>query len=55
MDSFLEECKLCHREKGRGDYRESEVGSSTYSAGKEVKTGVVTCKGYYDRRRLATQ
>lgn len=41
MDSFLEECKLCHRDKERGVYRESKVASGSYSVGKERKTGVV--------------
>ena len=46
---------VIERNKERGGYRESKVASGSYSVGKERKTGVVTCKGYYDRRKLAMQ
>lgn len=57
MDLLLEEGKvLCKREiRKRGACRESEGASGNNPVGKEKKTGVVTCKGYYDRINLGMQ
>lgn len=46
---------VIQRNKERGVYRESKVASGSYSVGRERKTGVITHKGYYDRRKFAMQ
>jgi len=46
---------IIERNKQRRVYGESKVVNVSYSVGKERKTGVVTCKGYYGRRNLTMQ